>query len=317
LLDGRILVVGGLGRDGVPLASAEIFDPATGTWSETGSMLIARSQFTATALVDGRVLVVGGLDPFGTSTAECELYDPNTGAWTATTSYPAAITSHLAVRLLDGRVLVVSDNTIPNIYDPTTATWSPSGSSVPFSGYHQQTLTLMADGRVIVVGGAYSGLSQPSVYIYNPATKLWTMGANLIEARQGHTATLLPDGRLLVVGGLHAGQNGGTLRSAELYDPATNLWAHVASLGAARAFHTATELPNGDVVVVGGTAGNQNIANAEIYHLATNNWDRAGLTPPVIIHAAALLPDGQVLAIGGFRRGFAIRDCEIGPPAGQ
>jgi len=163
----------------------------------------------------------------------------------------------------------------PQIYDPTTATW----------------------------------------WIYDPATHFWTFGANLIEARQGHTATLLSDGRLLVVGG----QNGGVaLRSAELYDPATNLWALARRLGAARAYHTATQRADGDIVVVGGASGNVNIANAEIYHVATNKWDRAGVIPPISHHSAALLPDNQVLAIGGLGRSLtAISNSEIGPPISQ
>src|SRR5262249_48753236 len=128
-------------------------------------------------------------------------------------------------------------------------------------------------------------------------------------------ATLLADGRLLVAGG----QSGGVaLRSAELYDPTTNLWQHAQRFGAARAYHTATQLPDGDVVVVGGVSDNNNIPNAEIYHVFGNYWTRAGITPPISHHAAGLLRDGEVLAIGGIRRAFApIRDCEVGPPAGQ
>ena len=100
-----------------------------------------------------------------------------------------------------------------------------------------------------------------------------------------------------------------------------NQWSQAGGLGAARAYHTATQLPNGDVVFVGGVSGNGNgnVAITEIYHVTTHNWERAGIPPPISHHAAGLLPDGQVLAIGGLRRGpFApIRDCEIGPPASQ
>jgi hypothetical protein len=77
-------------------------------------------------------------------------------------------------------------------------------------------------------------------------------------------------------------------------------------------------LANGDVVIVGGASGNINIANAEIYHVATGQWGPAGTTLPVSHHAASLLPSGQVLAIGGLRASLsAVPDCEISPSASQ
>ena len=213
LLDGRILVEGGLKRThGFSLGSAEIFDPATGTWSATGSMLVARTNHTATTLEDGRVLVIGGLDRDRFKLAECELYDPNTGIWTTTTSYPSGpLASHVAVRLQDGRVFVVGPLVSPLVYDPTTATWTDVGK---FSIRLDRTnLDLMADGRVLMAGGGDGGISNNGVWIYDPATT-WESAPHLIQARQGHTATLLPDGRVLVAGGL---SNGVFLRSAELY----------------------------------------------------------------------------------------------------
>src|SRR5436309_11932652 len=88
LPDGRVLVVGGEhGRD--PLASAELYDPATGTWSATGSLNTARDSHTATLLPNGNVLVAGGEATSG-DLASAELYDPATGTWTATGSLTAA-----------------------------------------------------------------------------------------------------------------------------------------------------------------------------------------------------------------------------------
>jgi N-acetylneuraminic acid mutarotase len=190
--------------------------------------------------------------------------------------------------------------------------WADVGSLA--FGWTEQTLTLMADGRVLMAGGGDGGISNNDVWIYDPVTT-WESAPHLIQARQGHTATLLPDGRVLVAGGL---SNGVFLRSTELYDPQTNQWSDAARLNTARAYHTATQLANGDVVIVGGASGPANIANAEIYHIATGRWEPAGITPPVSHHAAGLLPDGHVLAIGGLRSSLsAIRDCEISPPANQ
>src|SRR5262249_56355469 len=86
LPDGRVLVVGGEYRS-TPLASAELYDPATGTWSNTGSLSTARDSHTATLLTNGMVLVAGGreTDP-GPALATAELYDPATGSWSPTGS---------------------------------------------------------------------------------------------------------------------------------------------------------------------------------------------------------------------------------------
>jgi N-acetylneuraminic acid mutarotase len=98
----------------------------------------------------------------------------------------------------------------------------------------------------------------------------------------------------------------------------TNQWSYARRLKAARAYHTATELANGDVVIAGGESGNRNINAAEIYRFATGKWERGGITLPISHHAAALLPDGQVLAIGGLgRRLVASPKSETGPPTSQ
>jgi hypothetical protein len=75
LSDGRVLIAGGLDESNFP-ASVDLYDPATSTFSPTGSIATARVSHTATALSDGRVLIAGGLDEHGSNLASAELYQP-------------------------------------------------------------------------------------------------------------------------------------------------------------------------------------------------------------------------------------------------
>jgi N-acetylneuraminic acid mutarotase len=269
LTDGRVLVAGGIDNPvytNVAYASAEIYNPATGTWAATGSMTIARSQHTATRLNDGRVLVVSG-----TTT---EIYNPATGAWTATGNLGTSHGRHTATLLSNGRVLVAGGIgsggaaiASAEIYNPSTGTWAATGSlGIARSGH---TATALTDGRVLVAGGAINvaGVTTyfSSAELYDPATGTWTATGNLGTTRADHTATLLSDGRVLAVGGL---TNGSLLASAELYDPATGAWAAASSMINARSRHTATGLNDGRVLVVGGGGDGSGICCAEIFSLS-------------------------------------------------
>jgi UDP-N-acetylglucosamine:LPS N-acetylglucosamine transferase len=127
--DGTVLIVGG--SNGVPLASAEIYNPVAGTFSPTGSLATARGSFTATLLADGRVLVVGGFNyEVGSGIlASAEIYDPVGGTFSPTGSLATARNAHTATPLADGTVLVVggSNGTAPlasaEVYDPSTGPW--------------------------------------------------------------------------------------------------------------------------------------------------------------------------------------------------
>src|SRR5207247_947693 len=91
------------------LTSAELYDPASGTWSVTGSLNTGRDSHTATLLPNGMVLVAGGVNNSSYLTS-AELYDPASGSWSATSSLNTARYGHTSTLLPNGKVLVAGGN---------------------------------------------------------------------------------------------------------------------------------------------------------------------------------------------------------------
>src|SRR5438552_3990491 len=156
LSNGKLLIAGGCaGENGnsLGLASAELYNPATGTWTLTGSMTTARVGPTATLLPGGAVLVAGGIDvDQQILLGSAELYNPTTGSWTVTGSLNIARHLHTATLLPGGKILVVGGSgrdASAELYDPATGTWTLTGSMTTARVEH--TATLLASGKVLVV----------------------------------------------------------------------------------------------------------------------------------------------------------------------
>ncbi|WP_437757209.1 kelch repeat-containing protein [Sorangium sp. So ce1389] len=180
--------------------------------------------------------------------------------------------------------------------------WEPTGRmNVARNGH---TATLLPDGRVLVAGGSELGPHvEASAELYDPTTDTWTLTAPMSTPRVRHTATLLPSGQVLVTGGYErfAGASA-ILASAELYDPPTETWVPASPMQFARSMHTATLLPDAQVLVVGGPSTPiGGISDAELYDPATDTWAGAEsmFSPRTAGHTATLLSNGQVLVAGG------------------
>jgi hypothetical protein len=320
LADVRVLIAGGYALGDGALASAVLYDPGTNRISPTGSLATARGLHTATLLANGRVLIAGGGPASWLSTApgpylaSAELYDPKTGSFSPTGSMTSTREDHTATLLADGRVLIAGGNDVgahavasAELYDPKTGKFSATGSMTTPRGFH--TATLLADGRVLITGGdlaAWSG-SGPflaSAEIYDPKTSKFTATGSMTIGRAWHTATLLADGRVLITGGTEADST--SLASAETYDPKTGKFTATGSMTIGRMYHTATLLSDGRVLVAGGCAngpaytfGNF-LALTEIYDPKTGKFTATGsMTDARTFQQATLLADGRVLITAG------------------
>jgi hypothetical protein len=191
LSNGKVLVDGGEGGSG---ASAEIYDPSTGTFSQTGGTTYYPSYLSSgstSLLPNGKVLLT--------------LY------------------SH--------RDEDLDPTNLAELYDPSSATFLATGNMTTYRNL--PTATLLPDGTVLIAGLNYYtvGAAISHAELYDPAAGTFSVAGNMTAGRLGHTATLLPDGTVLVAGGAERDGNTNStiswLSTAELYHPATLIPAPV------------------------------------------------------------------------------------------
>jgi hypothetical protein len=232
LADGRVLAAGGLTATSsgwAAVASAELYDPASGQWSPTGSLATARSDHSATRLLDGRVLAVGGAAG-AAGFAGAELYDPAGATWSATGAMSTErqdddVCCPGTARLPSGDVLVAGGSgpqgllASAEVYRVATGTWQPTGDLVAGRDAGFRLVPLL-DGRVLVAGGRDDWGALAYAELYDEVSGTWTRTNDTTVARMSPAAALLADGRVLVAGGsvLASPTNGG--RSVETFSPA-------------------------------------------------------------------------------------------------
>ena len=317
LNDGKVLVVGGDAREvlrycgppfhctrHVPLASAELFDPASGSFAGTGNMVAPRTLHAATLLGDGKVLVTGGDsgNDFSTPLATAEIFDISTGMFTPTSNMVNARAGHTATLLANGKVLVAggSSGDAAELFDPATGEFTATGSME--TSRTNATATLLKNGDVLVTGGDdASGNPVATAELYDPATGMFTPTGSMSVARAAHTATLLTSGAVLVTGGRSSGgANTTVIASAELFDPATGAFVLTGSMESPRELHTAAKRTDGKVLVTGGLSGTGDLSTAELFDPANGIFTPAGnMQIERFLHTATLLTNGAILVTGG------------------
>lgn len=309
LLDGSVLLMGGVDSTGDALSSAELFEPASRTFTAVGPMHEVRRAFTATLLADG-VLVVGGLTENG-SLAACELYDPATRTFLPTGSLLESRYDHQAVRLEDGRVLVIGgeflkNSSSPNVelsscelYDPASGTFSSTGSMKETR--YAFTATLLPDGTVLAAGGQKLASFLATGETYSPSTGTWTQTTGSMSvALSEQRAVRMADGRVLLVGGVN--DTSAPLKSGEVYSPASRTFSPTGPMSSGRMEHVAALLPNGQVIVSGGFTQvfTDLTASSDVLDPATLTFSPGPpLSIPRAFAAVATLLDGRPMVLSG------------------
>lgn len=279
----------------------------SGAFVPTDSMTIDRTGHTAALLRDGRVLIAGGgsrgWGGMGDSQASAEIYDPTTECFEKAASMTTPRSNHTATPLPDGRILITGGYqkvggvlASAELYDPKSDTFTPTGSMNVPRAWH--TATRLSDGRVLIAGGTQDlQLGRDGdvalAEIYEPGAGTFSPTGSMAIRRESHCATLLADGRVLVAGG-------SVDAAAELYDPKTGRFSRSGVLAAGFRFETtATRLPNGEVLLVGGFADGAPTDIAELFDPRTGAFSRTGPLPTALVgQSSALLPDGRVLVVG-------------------
>jgi Galactose oxidase, central domain len=278
LQNGKVLITGGNVFWGYPTwlsstASAELYDPSAWQFVAIGDMSVARTGHTASLLADGRVLIFGGT---ASGTPSAEIYDPSGGTFAPLPSPLFSRSGHTATVLPSGKVLFTggqdSSGTLATaeVYDPATNTFAAVNSMMEPRVHH--TATLLPNGKVLIAGGGVTSSAlgvgpldftpqlmvvSPSntAELFDPQTGTFAPAGTMNTGRSSHTATLLPDGTVLLCGGAIGWFNASgyvSENAAEIYDPATGSFKDAGTMNTGKFWHTATLLPNGTVMLLGG-----------------------------------------------------------------
>jgi WD40 repeat protein len=324
LADGKVLLAGGLPGSMLPaLASAELYDPASGTFSATaGPLNSARRDFAAILLADGRALLAGGASSSALDSAE--LYDPASSTFSFTANnMSTGRWAPSAAPLPDGNAIVgAGSGSFPalvpdascDLFDASSNTFSPTGALHIARAY--AAAVVLPDGAPLILGGIdnqglNTGNYQPSGEIYSPTTGTFTVTGGLNALRIADASALLPDGRVLIAGGYDENT---ALDTAEVFDPTTRHFTPTANnLDVPRSSFNAVTLNDGKVLIANGSAG----VTAELFDPKTTSFSATSgpMIASRLVATATLLGDGTVLIAGGLdTSGNALDTAELYNP---
>jgi hypothetical protein len=286
-----------------------------GVLETAASMSSIRAVHTATPLPEGQVLIAGGYTGRNNAAAGAEIYDADAGTFAAAGAMGTPRYGHTATLLSDGKVLLAGgwDSrgeylSSTEIYDPQSGAFEAAAAMTqPRAGHVAVPLD---DGRVLLAGGVSTGWTfLASAELYDPATREFTSTGSMTVPRENHAAARMPDGRVLVSGG-HTGRGRAVTihDGAEIYDPASGTFSSTGSMGIRRHKHDAVLLPDGRVLVTGGSDerdANGLYSSAELYDPATAVFTATGaMNVPRYKHerSSVVLQNGLVLVAGGAAR---------------
>jgi len=286
-----------------------------GSWKAVKGTPPQVDNHTATLLQNGDVLIAGGYNQLSTAMHKNAAfrYKPAQDDFVAAGTMTAPRVEHTATLLSDGTVLVAGGKNASDylktteIYDPTkpaASAWTAAVSMFKSRWGHKATA--LKDGRVLITGGFVSSDSTTSIVVYDPKANSWQVpGAMMAVGRRYHTSTLLKSGKVLITGGMqgYSSSTWSYLDSIEIYDPTNGKMVQSkVKMSKKRVSHTATLLPGGEVLIVGGYCGKDCAGGKlvdDIYDPITETitpLQHAGPLPTG--HVAALLKDGRVLVAG-------------------
>lgn len=313
LLDGRILVAGGCTTDGCDLgspggATAELYDPRTGTFVRTGDLTQSRDSHQAVLLSDGRVLLIGG---WGATTvlASTDMYDPRSRSFSPGPTMRTAREGMVPIQLPGGRVLLAGGfvGTRPTtaaseILDTVRATFTPTGDLTQPRGAY--AAARLRDGRVLLAGGISEGTIINTAELFDPTTSRFTATGSMTTSRYKGGALALPDGRVLVFGG--SGDIDGTILydSTELYDPSTGTFAPGPSMARPRykLSDSTIQLDSGDYLLTAGAPTPERFSTTSLSFSPVSG----SLDATRLFLAAAPIEGDRVLLVGGYDRAIRV-----------
>ncbi len=330
--DGLVLIAGGTDANNNALQSAEIYSISGGNFVATGNLFQARTGAASVLLPTGKVLIAGGSSnglASGASSgalSSAELFDPSAGTFSFTGSMSTGRFGATATLLNTGKVLVAGGENVGGVlssaelYDPTSNTFTVSSGSLN-TARTGHSATLLGTGKVLIAGGSSNGTpfgALSSAEVFDPAanggagafTAITGLNSILDNPRWQPEAALLLNGRVLIAGGV---EFFGSNTTADIYDPVANTFTvsnHGLSVG--RAGGSAVALPNGMVLLAGGTSATA----VDLYDPDSDLFDSTGnLQQSDNGLVSTLLNNGQVLVVGLTNAATPVSDAELYSPS--